>query len=189
MQTIEFMPGETIESAARKLVAAAPAQGTFNGIKLTVNENYIGSDHVVFDYRLKYAGRAATYAASPEGKRAAAEAVERPLQAQATVDAHVLSLAHLNFADTDAVLSWVEGVAIAADHIDIGLDRAALRNVFGTGGWEIGVNCGRDFDGEDERNFAGWIVGQWLDCWCPMVTGFIEQWRTKFRPAGFRAIA
>ena len=189
MKTIEFMPGETIESAARKLVAAAPAQGTFNGIKLTVNENYIGSDHVVFDYKLKCAGRAATYAASPEGKRAAAEAAERYVQAQATVDAHVLAIAHLNFADTDAILSWVEGVAIAADHINIELDRAALRNVFGNGGWVIGVNCGADFKADDERNFAGWIVGQWLNCWSPMVGGFIEQWRTKFRPAGFRAIA
>lgn len=189
MKTIEFMPGETIESAASKLVAAAPAQGTFNGIKLTVNENYIGSDHVVFDYRLKYAGRAATYAASPEGKRAAAEAVERLAQAQATVDVHVFSLAHLDFADTDAVIAWVAGVADAADHVDIKLNRAALREMFVFSGWGIGVNCGRDFDGEDERNFAGWIVGQWLDCWHPMVNGFIEQWRTKFRPAGFRAIA
>jgi hypothetical protein len=90
----------------------------------------------------------------------------------------------LDFDDADAVLRWVEAAAQPADRIGVTYDHNAVRAWFVGHGWGVGVNCGDYFDAEDERNFAGWIVGQWLASRYPMVDRFAADWRAKFRAGG-----
>ena len=40
--------------------------------------------------------------------------------------------------------------------------------------------AGEDFREDDARNFAGWIVGQWLASGYPLVSTFADQWRERF---------
>jgi len=59
--------------------------------------------------------------------------------------------------------------------------------MFKTRGWFPNVNCDDQFNADDARNFAGWIVGQWLDCKHPGVIWFIEQWCERFDGVGDEA--
>lgn len=65
-------------------------------------------------------------------------------------------------------------------------DLPMLVLAFALGGWDPNVNTGDEFDGDDARNFAGYIVGQTLHCYqtmgaCPhVIHRFIADWRAKF---------
>ncbi len=181
MQTITFNAGSHIEDVAATLVANAPARTDFNGITLRARYATTQARDIVAHMIWRSDLRSIAYQHSPAGKRTALDAEANRAVAQVTIDAHVRLLLDLDFSSVDVVLAWVAGIADASDHVGVRLNRAGLREMFENGGWPVGVNCGADFNADDERNFAGWIVGQWLDCWHPMVSGFVEQWRAKFR--------
>lgn len=180
MRTIDLLPGTTIEDAALMLVAAAPARADFNGIRIRAKYATTNPRDIAAQYHWTLTLRAITFAHSPAGKRLAAEQEARKLAAQTAVDACLSDLTSLDFESPTAVLAWVERVANAADHIGVVYDRGAVAERFAAAGWSPGVNCGPAFDGDDARNYAGWIVGQWLSSGYPNVGMFAEKWRARF---------
>ena len=183
MQTIDAMPGTSIETFATMLVARAPARGVFNDIELIATHG-MSPGFIVTTYWEKSEARAEARRNSPEGKAVAAEQERRRAAAQRTVDVAVAALPALDFSNVTSVLTWVESVADAADRTDVTWDRDAVLETFRVNGWEPGANCNDDFDADDARNFAGWVVGQWLQSGYPMVKMFADQWRAKFCSEG-----
>jgi hypothetical protein len=180
MQQIDFVAGTSIHDAARKLVASAPAFGVFNGIRIRARHATTHASDVVHQFHREMDTRCVVWANSAEGKRAAAERATEIVQKQATVDRHIERLLWLDCSDPRAVLYWLGGIVEAADDVGVTYDRKFVVETFTARGWDPGVNCGPEFNESDARNFAGYIVGQWLECGHPMVLDFIERWRKRF---------
>ncbi len=98
---------------------------------------------------------------------------------QKQVDAAVANLP--DFADTDAVIAWLDVNGEAMSRRGVVFDRPSVLAAFAAGGWLPNVNVGPDFNGADRRNHAGWIVGQWLESLGDRVANmstYIAEWRT-----------
>ena len=175
MNVIDFRCGTDIDNAACALVAAAPARGVFNGIPIRARYATTAPADIVREYHWRSELRRIVYRNSPRGKAAAA-ADAKDISSKQAIVAGCLATPP-DFADDAAVLTWVETVALANR---IGVDVSAVKAALLANGWESGVNVGEDFRIDDPRNFAGYIVGQWLHCEYDVVLRFIADWRAKF---------
>jgi hypothetical protein len=183
MEEIKLAPGTSINIAAHLLRFHAPAFGIFNDIRLEAADGSADPQTIVDGYNVELEARANAYAKSPEGQCAAAERSAEVAEKQAIVDRHIERLPWLDCLNPRLVLYWLGGLAEAADDADVKYDRKFVVETFETRGWKPGVNCEADFNENDARNYAGYIVGQWLECGNPMVLGFIERWCAKFDDA------
>jgi hypothetical protein len=132
---------------------------------------------------------AKAYAESPEGRDVAAQRAAEVANRQEVVDRHIERLPWLDCSNPRLVLYWLGGIVEAADDVDVKYDRKFVVETFKARGWEPGANCKPNFDENDSRNYAGYIVGQWLETGHPMVLDFIERWRTKFDMGSYRSAA
>lgn len=180
MQTYDLLPGTRIDDAATFLVQHAPARADFNGIALRARYATTRPGDLAAYYSRKMDERGIIWSNSPEGKRTLAEQGARTAALQDTANRCMHAIATIDFSDPACVLRWVEDMADPVDRIGVSVDRERILSVFAANGWEPGVNCGDAFDGNDPRNFAGWIVGQWLASWYPHAPQFIAQWRERF---------
>jgi len=181
VQEVTVYAGYRIEEAAAMIVIKAPAFCTFNGIRLEAKTNKDKPEAIVAAYHIQCEKRAREWRNSPEGKASEATQEARRVDLQNVADASMAHLANLDFTNCDAVLAWVERMAEPCDHVRVNVSKSAIVAVFASNGWLAGVNTENDFKKDDERNFAGYIVGQFLDCWHPIVSKFIGDWRAKFR--------
>lgn len=180
MRIIETLPGDSIDHAARQLVAAAPARATFNGVPIRARYRTTKPGDIVARYMAITELRSIAWRSSPEGKRVAAETAARTAECQANMTRLVGELGAVDMTDPAAVLAWVEQAAEPSDRRGVTWDRAVVIGYFKANGWEAGVNCGVNFRADDARNFAGWVVGQWLQSGFPNVSMFAAQWRERF---------
>jgi len=190
MKTIEILVGTDIESACRQLVQAAQnapgryAQCEFNGVTITATANSEPTD-LVDQWRADMAQKAEEYRKSPAGIKAAQEAEERLKAAQATYDRCIGRLPGLDFGNDAALLDWMAEIQDAADHIGVKAHTTLILKFFRDYGFVPGMNCGKDFDGDDSHNFAA-SIGQCLDGFRAVgaphqvVHRFIEDWKAKF---------
>lgn len=184
MKTIQMMPGESIDYAARTLVAVAPACAMFNDIKIRARYATTRPADIVSRFGRLLAERAYAYRMSPMGKaddvRSQADIAEKQTIINRMLDEFP------DFTDCAAVLTWIDAFAWAADRVGVTFEFGAMLPTFALEGWPAGVNCGDAFDSEDPRNVAGWIVGQALDCYqksgsAPGVLHkFVADWRARF---------
>lgn len=182
MQTIDLLPGTGIEDAAKLLVASQPARATFNDIPIRARYATTRPEDIVRHYHIRMDLSALAYRHSPAGLAAAARDAADIAAKQGQIRALVAALPSLDFADPAVVLAWILAASDPADRIGVKVPMTEIAQVFGWHGWHAGANCGEDFDGENERNFAGWIVGQWLATGWPLAARFVADWRAKFRP-------
>lgn len=180
MQTIELSPGTTIENAARQLVGGAPARADFNGIRIRARYATTNPRDIVAQYHRDSEFRGIVWRNSPEGRRVAAETEARTSALQVRADRLIALLPSLDMSDPAAVLAWVADMADPGRDLGVDYDHKAVVWHFAAHGWGVGVNCGQDFRADDARNFAGWIVGQWLHRRYPGVARFVDDWRKKF---------
>jgi hypothetical protein len=179
MKKIQFSPGTSIERAAEQLVASAPACGTFSGIPIYARHATTQQRDIVASYLWRHEIRCIAYRHSPEGRRLAAEEAQDLVAKQAVADTQIAALDALDFSDCKAVLAWVDVMAPAGGRIGVRWDRAHVRETFMANGWGCNVNCYEDFEPYDPRNYAGWIVGQWLTGFAD-IGSHITDWRTSF---------
>lgn len=187
MREIVFDAGTNVDRAARMLVAHAPACGDFNGVRMRAKYATTRAHDVVKQWQRTFDEHARLWRRSPDGQRYAREAEARVAEAQRTVDDCVATLERVGpgvFRAPRALLSWLDRMAPAADHVGAKYDHDGLVLLFATNGWAANANCDDKFDENDARNFAGWIVGQWLASRWPGVAIFIEQWRERFEHSG-----
>lgn len=193
MGKITYEPGlgETIESAAKTAATIAWHRSNGHQVFLKFNDIVIPADlcsHRIMDaYKAECNRRAEAYRQSDEGKRAAREREERKAEAQRKVDDLMRELPHLDFRNLNEVISWVERLQPASDHAGVIVPVNVVIGAFREHGFEANANTGDAFDGNDERNYAGCVVGQALDGLSsmgaihPMVVDFADRWRTLFR--------
>lgn len=188
--TYEPSLGETIESAATAVTTIAWHRADRDQVFLKFNDIVIPADlysHRIVDaYHAECDRRAEEHRQSDEGKRAAREREESKAESQSKVDDLMRELPHLDFRNLNAVLGWVERLQPASDHVGVVVPANVVIGAFREHGFEANANTGGAFDVNDERNYAGYIVGQALDGLSsvgaihPMVVGFADQWRTRF---------
>lgn len=105
----------------------------------------------------------------------------RQSEIQRVYDQGMRELTTLDFSSCEAVISWVEKMYDPCDSIYVKKDKKKIVSTFQKNRWHVGVNTGNDFDINDKRNFAGYIVGQWLESFYPnLMSKFIGEWRAKF---------
>ena len=194
METYEPIIGENIIEAAKCMVALANRTGDtvaakFNDIELKTNPSEdleTAAAVITAYYSSESSRRAEAYRNSPEGKRAAADAEKRKQQSQCQMDEAMSELSSLNFSDLNAVIGWLEKVRDPSDHVGVVTPSKQIVETFRGHGYEPSVNCGKDFNGEDEENFARWLIGQALDnlnsvgAILQVFDKFAEDWRKKF---------
>lgn len=179
MQTIDLLAGTDIDRAAAMLVASAPARADFNGITIRARYATTKPSDIAAGFRRVCAARSYVYQCSPEGRRAAADGARDIADKQCGVEELMLNLP--DFSHVGDVLSWVSAFVALSDRIGVIYDRAAVETMFAAHGWGRGVNCGDGFEPTVARNYAGWIVGQWLDY--PnsgLVKRFVAEWVARF---------
>lgn len=166
-QKIEGTPGQHISNFAQQLIDTAKERneevvGTFNGIDLIVNpESGYTADDLEQSFHEESEKRAEAYRKSPEGIKATKEAEERKQNMQEKANQLVESLGNLDFSDYESVLDWICDFQEASDHIGVSFDKSqVIISTFQNHGFDIGVNTGDDFNGEDAENFAKYLVGQ-----------------------------
>ena len=187
MRTIELLAGTSIQKAAETLVQHAPAAGDFNGVRIRARYATTRPTDIVREYRSRCELRAITYRHSDAWKRAEVERLERNARNQAIVDAckaklSALPLSSSTIHDLHTVLKWCARIAEASDWTGVVLDKEAVRERFSEYGWQRGAYCEAEFIADDPRAVAGYIVGQWLECWYPAVDMFLAKWRAQFLP-------
>lgn len=194
MQTYTPTVGQTINRAAAEMIMLAnktndTVMAKFNDIEIKANpcENEaVGVATIKAYYISESDCRAEAYRNSPEGKRAAAEAEDRKQKLQMKMDEAMSKLESLDFSDLVAVIDWLEEVRDPSDHIGVNTPSKEIVKFFGKHGFKPGVNCGKDFDGDSEENFAHWLIGQALDdlksvgAIHQVFHKFADDWRQKF---------
>lgn len=191
-QRLEAMPGQHVQQFAQQLIDRAKAngvdvEGDFNGIALRASsaESVTAEDLVNF-YSQESERRSEEYRKSPEGIKAAEEAEGRKNALQEKADQLVTQLDSLDFSNLEAVIDWIVNFQDASDHIGVSFDRKAVIDTFRSHGFDVGVNTGEDFNGEDAENTAKWLVGQALDginsvgAIHQVVHKFAGDWKKKF---------
>ncbi len=177
-RTIDLTPGMRIEEAAHLLVANAPAKAVFNDIPIRAKYATTRPSDIVRQFHLTWELNRIRWLHSPAAKVAAARRAAEVARLQEVIDLHVANLP--DFTSPASVLTWVEVMAPAVDDFDVRYDHESVVTAFAEAGWAENANMGEEYDAEDARNTAGWIVGQWLPSKYPRVGGFIERWRKKF---------
>lgn len=190
---LEATLGEEISKFARRLIEhamenAVDTEGDFNGITLSAGKDGKATERdLVGYYHNESKRRAEEYRNSPEGQQAAKEAEHRLASMQWTADLMVGKLDQLDFSDFEAVIDWCTEFQTASDHVGVSYDRDTVVRAFVDHGYMVNANVGDDFDGENEENFAKYLVGQALDgiqtVGAPhqVLHHFAEQWKAKFR--------
>lgn len=157
------------------------ATAMFNGIELVAKTgNTIAQ--VEADWAGKDAEKTAKYLASPEYKQSQIDRQARLKVLQTKSDVLMDELKTLNFKDMGAVLSWVSEMEQCRDHSGVRYNFQTIKDTFEAHGFYKGMNCGTQFDKDDEINFGSWIVGQTLEeIYPPMAGHFYKQWKERFR--------
>ncbi|HBR80607.1 MAG: hypothetical protein UW63_C0054G0002 [Candidatus Uhrbacteria bacterium GW2011_GWF2_44_350] len=191
-QRLEAMPGQHVQQFAQQLIDRAKAdsvdvEGDFNGITLHVSsEESVTAEDLVSFYSQESDRRAEEYRKSPEGIKAAEEAESRKTALQEKAEQLVTQLDSLDFSNLEAVVDWIVDFQDASDHIGVSFDKQKVVDTFRSHGFDVGVNTGKDFNGEDSENFAKWLVGQALDginsvgAIHQVVHKFAGDWKKKF---------
>lgn len=188
MAELRFEPGEHIDSAAARLIAALAfdpdPHGRFNDITISAKAGDT-ADAIVARWDVDMAARSEAYRKSPEGIASARAQTERTAALQATADRLMFELLTLDFSNDSAVLAWCEALQEPSDHCGAKLARDVVLGVFRAHGFESSVNCGPDFDGEDRENMFRYLVGQAMaglegPAIHPILHRFAADWRAKF---------
>lgn len=109
-----------------------------------------------FDRHLE-AARNARY--NPERMRVQAEEQEKH---NSLLASHMEALRGINFADPVEPLKWLCKLEEVGGYTYSEYDRSSVLGAFAEAGYTPGMNCGIDFNGEDQENFKGYIIGHAL---------------------------
>lgn len=187
--TVNFTPGETIDSAAIRLCEAAAAsgeaEGKFNDIELHAAAGYAPAAVVAF-YHEESQRRSDAWKASPEGKAAqrAAHAKRRDLQTRH--DWLMARLPSLDMSDAHAVLEWLCQMQEPSDHVGVIVRRRTIVEVFEKARYRANENTGKDYQEGNRNNMFRYLVGQALaglkegPAIHPILHKFAAEWRAKF---------
>lgn len=190
----EPMAGENVSYTAVRLIkivdlTGQPCTAYFNDIKLVASTGD-KSDNIVGFFHQECERRSVEYRESPAGKRAEREAEERRQAAQAKLDQLMTQLPTLDFGNLTTLVNWLDELQDPSDHIGVNRPWQQIVETFVQHGFTPGMNCGENFDEEDEANFAGYLIGQALSGLACEVHAihqvyckFAEDWRTKFGKA------
>lgn len=187
------MAGDRLEMVAKKVVAITDVTRrscamTFNEIEIVVKPGDSVASVTNF-YHEEYERQSAAYKASPEAKRARREAEERLNQARAKLDELMLRLPQLDFGNLTAVIDWLGELRDPSDDVGVDTPWQAIVAKFAEHGFVPGMNTGSNFNGEDETNYARYLIGNALSGLACEVHAihqvyrhFADQWREKFHP-------
>jgi hypothetical protein len=188
---MEFMAGEHISNAAKKMIQAANRSGSkvvgkFNDVELIAHPGWPTSQiESYYDSEIKR--RHEIYRASPQGISHELAHVTRIKKAQVTADALMSYLDRLDFNDLDAVLGWLGTLQDPSDTFDVNIDKARIVKTFHEHGYESNCNPGPEFKDTSRDNYARYIIGQCLAMLenppyaiHHMAVTFIDRWRFKF---------
>ena len=184
--------GQDIKRFAQELITRATidsvdVEGEFNGITLRVSSaEPVTADELVNFFSQEMDRREDEYKKAPEVIKAAEEAEARKNALQKKADQLVTQLDSLDFGNLEAVIDWIVDFQDASDHVGVSYDRQSVINAFRSHGFDIGVNTGKTFNGEDAENFAKWLICNALSfinsdgAIHQVVHKFAEDWKKKF---------
>lgn len=179
MKTIEVTCGQTIEAAARKLCAAAPAKADFNGVTVRARYATTRPEDVAKEYWRRSQARSVMW--SPERTAREARWAAEQKATRERIAAECAALPSIDWTTHDAPLAWVERVA------DETIPNAAdVASVFREHGYMANACTEGAYNGEDPDNAGRYIIGQAianLDRWGgihPMCGEFVRRWRERF---------
>ncbi|MDB4984112.1 MAG: hypothetical protein JWM20_291 [Patescibacteria group bacterium] len=157
----------------------------FNDVTVTVDGSSTVESILSF-YELETKRRSEEYKNSPAGKADAKKNFDERNSLTKKAESLLEKLPALNFNDNVAVLNWLCELQPAADRVGVEIPGKEIVKTFNEKGFATGANTGKDFNGEDEDNFARYIIGQALDMLEKyntihhMCTKFTDDWKKKF---------
>jgi hypothetical protein len=186
----DVLAGTHVTQAIQRMVELATSRNEavsaeFNGIGLIAEPGDYPATLETF-WQSEMNRKAEEHRSSPQGKRLAAEAEQRRVDDQQTVEFLMKELPNLAFTDLAALIDWMERLADPSDHIGVSVPKQVIISTFREHGFEPSVNTGDAFNGDDRENFARYLIGQGLSCLDGvgaihgMFHRFADDWRVKF---------
>lgn len=165
MRVIESITGESLSVAVKRMVDLTPNEGTvelyFNEVRLIAGQNDDGL-RIIRYFKNECSRQEEAYRKSPEGKLAADEDIKDRKSAQNLMNESMRVLLEIDFVNFGVVVDWLEKVQSPSDHIGVVVPSAKIIKIFRSHGYEPGENCGKEFDGGNEENYARRLIGQAL---------------------------
>lgn len=176
--------GEDISNYAKQLQAEADANACavtaiFNEVEIMAVP---GGEHraVTLQWQKDMDAKAEAYRKSPEGIAARKRQEQREKEETAKANALLAEMQAADLKDLDTAISFVERSSVFGWTYTQDQSRQYVA-LLAAAGYEPNVNCGEQFDAEDRRNVAEWLIGQAMTM--PghgIEQKFCKQWREKF---------
>lgn len=185
------MAGSLVTDAARHMARTArltgePCTAKFNDVQITARPGDTPNSILSY-YNEESQRRSALYEASPAGQLAKRKAEERRVALQNKLNQLMKQLPNLDFSNHLVLVNWLNELQEPSDHIGVQCPWLEIIETFAQHGFTYSMNCGVNFDGESESNYAGWLIGQGLDGLASSVHAihqvyhkFAADWRRKF---------
>ncbi len=181
MKTIETVCGKGLSETIQRLIENAPAQTTFNGLRVRAKYATTKPMDVSTQYWRDWEMRSFIHKHQPATIKQRAIDAAKWNKAKQIAEA-LRSSAPCDLSDLPAVLGWLKSYVLTADECGQSVV-IEDRDRWEAAGYVPDMNLHDAFNGEDPINFAGYIVGQVMTYPHPnLILGFIEQWSTKFGP-------
>jgi len=189
MIEVEFLGGEDISSAAKKLITGTRTNGScfgsFNGVELVA---YIGTEEndIINYYHDRFSFNQEAYKQSREYKKAQLKEKRELEAANETKDKLMLELPKLKFSDRKDILRWLCEFMPISDGVGVKIDAELVMEIFAAYSLFPDANCGDDFKEDDKNNYADYIIGQALSglkshgAIHHMILTFSKKWNKKF---------
>lgn len=187
-----LMVGDRLNGVVENIVWIANLIGQdcrccFNGVHLVAVPGVTTKAHLLEFFNQERQRLSDEYEKSPAGIKAAAEAEARRVEMQERMDKAMAELHTLDSANLEKVISWVELAVEPLDHVDVNNDPEKIINDLSICGFSPNANCDDDFNEDDEKNVAHYIVGQLLAFLVyghgvniSVIKMFCDEWREKF---------
>lgn len=179
----EPTPGGSVKTAIEEMIALAKESGVvvrarLNGIELRVTKDSTAED-TISDLKMRTAEAGDAYRKSTEKER-----LTREKEEQEKVDALIEQLPNLDFKDPEAVLDWI----YEFQYPNNAEKRRKVLEAFAEHGYQPNINTGKAFNGNDDDNFAHYVVGQMLvglrgdvgPTFEVITKKLVEDWKKKF---------
>lgn len=196
MKFPEAFAGEMVTDYAKRLIdyrnyRQHDINGEFNGVTVIVTEEST-PESIYEDYKKQLEEQQKAYEQTEEYKLRQIEREERAKNLNYESTYMLGQLFTINWSNYDQILTWLHDYQPISDHVDVKVPKEQLIKLFTENGYGINVNTGKNFDKENEENFARYIIGQALDNFehvgaiHPILQKFVNDWKEKF---GYQAVS
>jgi len=189
MEKLDADPGDHLDNFVPKLIrlhreTRKPIKTKFNNVILVADKGVTAAD-LIEQYNKKMKTDSIIYRASPEYKRQTKLDAFEVKELQKKCDEYIKELDTLDFTNYETILDWFCKYQVPSDRVGVDNHKNIVLKTFHNHWFKNNENTGKDFNENDEENFARYLIWQALSTLerasvHHMIIDFTEKWKKKF---------